>query len=387
MAFYQCKGEIPQKKHTTFYKKGKKSLYKEELVSTRGFDGIFSTKYHISAPPKLLGAKEVPGERFQRWEDAPMVCAHFFTDRIENPGHLYSGRSVLLFNHQVKISTAIITGNTGLFYKNVYAHELIFVHRGSGTFRSDYGVLDLKEGDYLVVPKGTLFQMEFALTDKVKLLLVESTAPFEIPRNYRNEYGQLLEHAPYAERDFFAPRFADPIHEKGEFPIMIKAADRWFEFTTDHHPFDLVGWDGFLYPYTFNIEDFCPIVGKVHQPPPVHLVFTTLHFVVCNFTPRLFDFHPRAIPAPYFHTNVDCDEVIYYVSGNFMSRKGIKEGSITLHPTGIQHGPQPGKIEASIGKKGTDEYAVMIDTFSPLTLTTHARDSRDKDYFLSWLKE
>jgi homogentisate 1,2-dioxygenase len=386
MAFYQRRGEMPQKKHITYYQKDKKSLYKEELVSTRGFGGIFSTKYHISAPPKLLDAEAVTGESFQRWEEAPLLCSHFFTDQIENPGHLYSGRSVLLFNDHVNISTVNLTENTDLFYKNVSAHELIFVHRGSGTFKSDYGDLNLKEGDYLAIPKGTLFQLEFDLTTRVKLLVLESTAPFEIPRNYRSEYGQLLEHAPYSERDFISPRFVDPIDKKGKFPIMIKAAEKWFKYTTDHHPFDLVGWDGFLYPYTFNIQDFCPIVGKVHQPPPVHLVFTTLHFVVCNFTPRLYDFHPQAIPAPYYHTNVDCDEVIYYVSGNFMSRQGVKEGSITLHPTGIQHGPQPGKTEASIGKKGTNEYAVMVDTFTPLKLTTHARDSRVKDYFRSWLE-
>ena len=387
MAFYQKKGKIPRKKHTTYYKKDKKSLYREQLVSTRGFDGIFSTKYHISPPTQVLDAEEVPGFHATQWKEAPLMCFHFVTDKIKNPGNFLSSRSAVFFNDQVNISTAIISENTDTIYKNAFAHELIFVHRGKGTFKSDYGNLDFRYGDYLVIPKGTLFQLEFASLEKVKLFIVESVAPFEIPKKYRNEYGQLLEHAPYSERDFLAPQFVEPIDKKGKFPITIKAGERWFKYTLDHHPFDLVGWDGFIYPYTFNIEDFSPIVGKLHQPPPVHLVFTTAHCVVCNFTPRLFDFHPEAIPVPYFHSNVDSDEVLYYVSGNFMSRKGIKEGSITLHPMGIPHGPQPGKIEASIGKKGTNEYAVMVDTFAPLKLTTHARDSRVKEYFRSWLPE
>lgn len=387
MAFYQKKGQIPAKKHTTFYKKDKRSLYKEELVSTRGFSGIFSTKYHLNAPTKVLDVEEVPGFPVTRWKEAPLLCYHLLTEKIENPGNFFSGRSVVLFNDHVRISTAIITENTDLLYKNAYAHELIFVHHGKGTFKSEYGNINFCEGDYLVIPKGTIFQLEFEQLEKVKLFLVESAAPFEIPQKYRNEYGQLLEHAPYSERDFKTPQLTEPMDKKGTFPVMITAGERFFKYTLDHHPFDLVGWDGFLYPYTFNIKDYIPIVGKLHQPPPVHLVFTTAHFVVCNFTPRLYDFHPQAIPAPYFHSNVDSDEVLYYVSGNFMSRKGIKEGSITLHPMGVPHGPQPGKIEASIGKKETNEYAVMVDTFSPLKLTLHARDSRIKEYFQSWLEK
>ena len=238
-----------------------------------------------------------------------------------------------------------------------------------------------------MVPKGTIYQIQWDDPIHTKLFMVESLVPFEIPKKFRNEYGQLLEHAPYSERDFHPPEFIEPTAESGEFPIMIKAGSRLFKYTTDHHPFDVKGWDGFLYPFTFNIEDYSPIVGKIHQPPPVHLVFTTSQFVVCNFTPRLYDFHPQSISAPYFHSNVDCDEVIYYVSGNFMSRKGIEEGSITLHPMGVPHGPQPGKIEASIGKKETHEYAVMVDTFAPLNLTLQARDARVTDYYRSWLEK
>jgi homogentisate 1,2-dioxygenase len=236
-----------------------------------------------------------------------------------------------------------------------------------------------------MIPKGTIYQLHFDDPEQVKLFIVESKTPYEIPKKYRNDYGQLLEHAPYSERDFKAPRFVNAMDELGSFDITTKAGDSWYKYSMPHHPFDVVGWDGFLYPYTFNIEDFAPIVGKIHQPPPVHLVFITSSFVVCNFVPRLYDFHPQAIPAPYYHSNVDSDEVLYYVSGNFMSRKGVSEGSITLHPMGIPHGPQPGKIEASVGKKETDEYALMVDTFAPLKLTTQARDSRVEDYFRSWL--
>jgi len=385
MPFYQKRGDFPQKKHITFYQKDKKTLHREQLVSTKGFDGIFSTKYHLNAPTQVKEVEQAQGVPVERWQEAPLMCYHFLTDGITNPGNFLSGRSVMLFNAHVTISTAVLTENTDMFYKNAYAHELVFVHRGKGTFASEYGVLDIREGDYLLIPKGTICQLRFDDPARVKLFIVESTVPYEIPKKYRNEYGQLLEHAPYSERDFFTPRFTAPVDEKGDFPIMIKAGERFFKYTYDHHPFDVAGWDGFLYPFTFNIEDYAPAVGKVHLPPPVHLVFTTTQFVVCNFTPRLYDFHPDAIPAPYFHSNVDSDEVLYYMSGNFMSRKGIKEGSITLHPMGIPHGPQPGKTEASIGKKETHEYAVMVDTFAPLNLTHSARDSRVTDYYRSWL--
>jgi homogentisate 1,2-dioxygenase len=387
MAFYQSRGRIPRKKHTTFYKEDNTSIYLEELTSSLGFDGVYSTKYHIYAPTRVEAAEEVKGPVIPRWQEAPLLCYHFQTDEIENPGNFFSARSVLMFNDHVVISTASPTENTDMFFRNGLAYEMIFVHRGKGTCRSEYGVLDLRDGDHLVIPKGAIYQLQFDRPEEVKLFILESVTPFEIPQKYRNDYGQLLEHAPYSERDFIAPRFVDPVDKSGEFPLMIKAGERLFKYTLDHHPFDVVGWDGFLYPYTFNIEEFCPIVGKIHQPPPVHLVFSTSHFVVCNFTPRLYDFHPQSIPAPYFHANIDSDEILYYVSGDFMSRKGVKDGSITLHPMGHLHGPQPGKYEGSIGKKGTDEYAVMVDTFAPLKLTTHARDSRVEDYFRSWVKE
>ncbi len=237
------------------------------------------------------------------------------------------------------------------------------------------------------MPKGTTYQMKFDSYDDNKLMIIESSTPFDIPRHFRNEYGQITEDAPYYERDFKVPQFTEPVDKQGDFELILKLRDRYFKYLLPNHPFDVVGWDGFLYPYTFNLKEYAPKVGKIHLPPPVHLMFTTKHFVVCNFVPRLFDFHPQSIPAPYYHSNVDSDEVLYYVYGDFMSRKGIEEGSITLHPMGIPHGPQPGKTEASIGIKETDEYAVMIDTFQPLRVTKNVKDTMVDDYSQSWLDE
>ena len=385
MVFYQKRGDLPAKKHRTFYKKDKATLYREELVSTKGFSGIFSTKYHINLPTAVRKFEEIPGLQYNIWKEAPLQNYHFLTGNIQSPGNFVTSRNYFLSNEQVEVSTANVTESCSDFYENAAAHEMIFVHHGTGKYYSDYGVLPIRQGDYLVIPKGTIGQLQFDDLNKVKLFIIESTVPFEIPRHFRNEYGQLLEDAPYSERDFNSPEFVEPIDRKADFTLFIKSKNRLYNYNLDHHPFDLVGWDGYCYPFTFNIEDYAPKVGKLHLPPPVHTVFSSSYFVICNFVPRLFDFHPQAVPAPYYHSNIDCDEVLYYVHGEFMSRKGIKEGSITLHPGGIPHGPQPGKIEASVGQKETFEYAVMLDTFSPLKLTTNVRDSMDKDYFKSWL--
>jgi homogentisate 1,2-dioxygenase len=386
MPFYVTRGELPPKKHTQFYKADQTSLYREHLVSTRGFAAISSTKYHHGAPTQVTGYEELAPLPDPSWPEAPLACRHFRTDTQLQPGNFLSARTLYLHNQDVAIHTAIVTEQTDMLYRNAFAHELIFIHHGHGRMRCEYGVLDFSEGDFLIIPKGTTYQMTFDDMSTVKLYIVESPTPIEIPLKYRNEYGQLLEHAPYSERDFKAPDFSPPLLDDQPTDITIKANRRLFRYTYAHHPFDLVGWDGYLYPFIFNIEDYLPIVGKTHQPPPVHSVFVSRNVEIYSFTPRLFDFHPRAIPVPYFHSNVDCDEVIYYVSGNFMSRKGIGEGSVTLHPMGIPHGPQPGLIEKSLGKTATDEYAVMVDTYAPLTLTTHLRKAEVKDYYRSWLE-
>ncbi len=387
MPFYVRVGNVPPKRHTTFYKPDGKSLYREELFSTKGFSGIYSNKYHLYTPPQVERIGEMKKDKSNDWNDAPLQYYHFFTDKKKTDGNFLSSRNEFLKNEHCVISTANVTEDTDVFYRNSYAHEIVFVHHGKGEFLSEYGKLPFEDWDYIVVPKGTTYQMKFDNYKNVKLMIIESSTPFDIPKHFRNEYGQLAEDAPYYERDFKTPQFTEPVDKKGKFNLMLKVADRTFEYLLPHHPFDVVGWDGFLYPYTFNLKEYAPKVGKIHLPPPVHLMFTTQHFVVCNFVPRLFDFHPDAIPAPYYHSNVDSDEVLYYVHGDFMSRTGVQEGSITLHPMGIPHGPQPGKTEASIGKKETDEYAIMIDTFAPLRVTKNVKETMMEEYAQSWLEK
>ncbi|MGE5437443.1 MAG: homogentisate 1,2-dioxygenase [Syntrophothermus sp.] len=386
MPFYVKVGKVPPKRHITFYKEDG-SLYREELFSTKGFSGIYSNKYHLYMPPQVESIRAFDLKEDVTWKDAPLQYYHFFTDNKISSGNFLTARNEFLYNEHCKISTAKITNETEIFYRNSYAHELIFVHHGDGVMKSEYGNLPFKEWDYIVIPKGTTYQLKFNSYENAKIFILESDTPYEIPAHFRNEYGQLKEDAPYYERDFGVPQLPEPIDEKGSFNLILKVQNRYFEYELPHHPFDVVGWDGFLYPYTFNIKEYAPKVGKIHLPPPTHLVFTTEHFVVCNFVPRLFDFHPNAIPAPYYHSNVDSDEVLYYVYGDFMSRSGVKEGSITLHPMGIPHGPQPGKTEASIGKKETDEYAIMIDTFYPLKVTKNVKETMAEDYHHSWLEK
>jgi len=387
MPFYVQLGQVPPKRHTTFYKPDGKSLYREELFSTKGFSGIYSNKYHLYMPPQVENIGEIHKVKDNEWPDAPLKYYHFKTDAKKTKGNFINSRNEYLKNEHCLISTAHVTEDTDTFYRNSYKHEIVFVHRGKGNFFSEYGVNPFEQWDYIVVPKGTTYQMKFDNFKDVKLFIIESDTPFDIPRHFRNEYGQLTEDAPYYERDFKPPHFTEPIDKLGKFELLLKVSNRTFKYELPHHPFDVIGWDGYLYPYTFNLKEYAPKVGLIHLPPPVHLMFTTEHFVVCNFVPRLFDFHPQSIPAPYYHSNVDSDEVLYYVYGDFMSRTGVEEGSVTLHPMGIPHGPQPGKTEASIGKKETDEYAVMIDTFTPLKVTKNVKETMVEDYHQSWLEK
>lgn len=385
MPYYHRSGRIPPKRHIRFYKEDKKSLYREELTSSLGFAGAYANKYHIHEPTRVLSITELPAQTLSEWSDAPLQYFHFFTDKVSQKGNFFTARCAFLYNAHCCVSTAQVSENTDMFFRNAYSHELIFVHRGQGDCLSEYGRLSFGEGDYILIPKGTTYQMVVSDAQNSKLFIVESDTPFDIPAKYKTTAGQLAEWAPYCERDFCPPAPVDPVDKQGKFTLILKAGRRQFQYELDHHPFDVVGWDGYLYPYLFNIKNFAPVVGQIHLPPPVHQVFQTQHFVVCNFVPRLFDFHPESIPAPYFHANVDSDEVLYYVDGNFMSREGITPGSITLHPAGVPHGPQPGKTEASIGKKETHELAIMIDTFSPLKLTHHVKASMDRTYAQSWL--
>lgn len=385
MPFYQKVGRIPHKRHTTF-RKADGSLYHEELFGTIGFDGMSSLLYH-EHPPTMV--REV----LESLDVAPKVAvkknmkAYRFIGFNVTPTEDYlDSRVPVLTNADLTISLAAPTKSmTDYFYKNAQHDEMVFVHEGSGVLRTQMGELAFSEGDYLLIPRGMIQQFEFS-TAANRLFIVESAAPMYTPKRYRNWFGQLLEHSPFCERDLRTPTYMEPNSALGDYHLKVKKEDMLHQYIYASHPFDVVGWDGYNYPYAFNIKDFEPITGRVHQPPPVHQTFETTSFVVCSFVPRLYDYHPEAIPAPYNHSNIDSDEVLYYVDGDFMSRNNIGRGQITLHPAGIPHGPHPGTYEGSIGKKGTEEYAVMVDTFRPLQITEQALALDAGDYHKSWIK-
>lgn len=383
MPIYHKLGQIPQKKHTTF-RKPDGSLYWEELFSTLGFSGIYSTFYRLHQPPAVKSVRELDLKLIEPWEEAPVQPHHFYTHRLEHSGNLVTGRKYLLYNSDCALATATFDANPELLYRNARADEILFVHEGEGVLHSECGALPFRKWDYLIIPRGLAYRID-GLPKNNRFFIVESNGPVETPPRYRNEFGQLMEHAPFHERDIRLPEYREPLENSGPANLWVKSGNRLFEYVLAHHPFDVVGWDGYLYPWAFNIQDFNPIVGKIHLPPPVHQAFRGNGFVVCNFVPRLFDFHEDAVPAPYYHQNVDSDEVLYYVDGDFMSRKGIESGSITLHPGDVPHGPQPGKVEASVGVKDCYEYAVMVDTFKPLHLTKASQSVSDSAYLNSWL--
>lgn len=383
MPFYVSMGAVPHKRHIQF-RRPDGSLYREQVMGTRGFSGIQSIMYHINHPTQVRRVED-RGPLVREWEDTGALRhRHFRTAGAPAGGDAVTGRCVLMGNPDVALSVARPTESMPYYYRNGEGDEVIFVHHGTGRLETNYGTLPYREGDYLVLPVGTTWRM---VPDQVehRLLVIESMGPVETPRRYRNEHGQLLEHAPYCERDIRPPLTLEPRDEKGEFEVRVRAHGRITSFYFDFHPLDVVGWDGYLYPYALNIADFEPSTGSIHLPPPTHQTFQGPGFVICSFVPRLFDYHPLAVPVPYNHSNVDSDEVLYYVRGNFMSRRGIEESSITLHPSGIPHGPHPGAVEASLGKDRTDELAVMLDTFRPLRVARAGHALEDAGYLYSWL--
>lgn len=385
MPFYHSLGKFPHKRHTTF-KKPDGTLYYEQLFGTVGFAGMSSLLYHIHRPtqvshigkvvdvtPKVAVENNISSLMLDSWQAPP--TDDFLEARIRT-----------LVNQDCHISVAAPRKSmTDYFYKNTDADEVIFVHKGKGTLKTFLGDIDFGYGDYLVIPRGMIYQMHFEDADN-RLFIVESFTPVYTPKRYRNHFGQLLEHSPFCERDIRKPENINPQDEKGEFLIKIKKRNAVHHLTYASHPFDVVGWDGYNYPYAFNIKDFEPITGRVHQPPPVHQTFESGGFVICSFVPRLYDYHPEAIPAPYNHSNIDSDEVLYYVDGDFMSRSHVDKGFISLHPAGIPHGPHPGLYEKSVGQTKTEELAVMVDTFKPLMVTQEAIDLATGDYWKSWLE-
>lgn len=385
MPFYVKQGQVPHKRHIAFAKENGE-LYREELFSTHGFSNIYSNKYHHNMPTKTLEVSPYPLSHGGHWEDSLVQNYKLDSRTADREGNFFSARNKIFYNNDVALYTAKVTTETAEFYRNAYADEVIFVHEGEGILLSEYGTIAVQKWDYLVIPRGTTYQLKFNDYHQVRLFVIEAFSMVEIPKHFRNEYGQLLESAPYCERDIRVPKLQAAVVERGAFPLVCKFGDKYQLTTLEWHPFDLVGWDGCVYPWAFNISEYAPKVGKIHLPPSDHVVFTAHNFVVCNFVPRPYDFHPQAIPAPYYHNNIDSDEVLYYVDGDFMSRTGIEAGYLTLHQKGVAHGPQPGRTEASIGKKDTYEYAVMVDTFAPLKLTEHVRHCMSQDYQRSWLE-
>ncbi|MDJ0691000.1 MAG: homogentisate 1,2-dioxygenase [Xenococcaceae cyanobacterium MO_188.B32] len=383
MSYYYKLGKIPHKRHTQF-RQPDGSLYHEELMGTRGFSGIQSLLYHLHPPTQIQRIILDRQVEIAYEESSPLRPRHLRTNTVNSGGDAIASRVSLMGNGDVCISVARPTEPMQYWYRFAHGDEVIYIHDGSGILESQYGILQYRAGDYLVIPTGVLWRILPNADVEQRMLVIESWGHIEPPQRYLNQYGQFLETAPYCERDIRPPEKLITHDETGEFEVRVKARNCITRYLYTYHPLDVVGWDGHLWPFAFNIEDFEPITGRVHQPPPVHQTFIGSGFVICSFVPRLFDYHPLAIPAPYNHSNVDSDEVIYYVEGHFMSRKGIERGSITLHPSGIPHGPHPGMYEGSIGKERTDELAVMIDTFRPLQLTSQAWQWEDKNYCYSW---
>ena len=384
--FYVSRGNVPHKRHTQ-HRAPDGSLYAEELFGMEGFTGRSSLLYHIVPPTRTHRIEPVRDLMYEAVDDGVHRHRLVKTGAMSLGGNIVDGRVPLFFNSDVLMG--VMRPNEALpentFYRNGEGDEMLFVHEGTGVFESSFGTLKYGPGDYIVIPIGTTWRLNQDAGTDHRILYVESPSEIVPPKRYRNEWGQLLEHAPYSDRDIRVPDEAAPHDESGAFVIWVRARGTLTAYHFHHHPLDVVGWDGYLFPFIFNIGDSEPITGRVHQPPPVHQTFAGRNYVVCSFVPRKFDYHPLAIPAPYNHSNINSDEVIYYVAGNFMSRRGVEISSFTLHPAGIPHGPHPGTVEASIGKEGTEELAVMIDTFHPLNLTRVAHRLEDGTYPYSWL--
>jgi homogentisate 1,2-dioxygenase len=383
MPHYITRGQIPHKRHTQF-RRPDGELYSEQVFSTEGFSNDYSLLYHVHPPTQIIRT-EPQQDVSPRVAEEKMLSHRSFEGFkvLPQPDFLKSRVPVLVNNDLHIVLAAPETGTDGYFYKNTDADEMIFVHEGTGRLLTQYGELTFGYGDYLVIPRGCIYQIEFEAREN-RLFIVESFSPIRYPRRYMSKFGQLLEHSPYCERDIRVPENLQTIDEQGDFLIKAKKRGMLYGLHYGTHPFDVIGWDGCCYPFAFSIHDFEPITGRIHQPPPVHQTFEGNNFVVCSFCPRLFDYHPQAIPAPYNHSNIDSDEVLYYVDGDFMSRKNVTRGMITLHPAGIPHGPHPGAVAKSIGAKETKELAVMVDTFHPLMLTVEAIEIENRGYVMSW---
>jgi homogentisate 1,2-dioxygenase len=381
---YESLGKVPGKRHVQFRDNG--TLLTEEVIGFEGFSGNESILYHLWSPCRV---QEVGSfEPIARDEWVPDTHVHRLTDTnpVTPGGDWLEGRRLLMFNGDIEVSICKPVEDREGFYRNGEGDEVLFIHHGTGTVETIFGDVPYRPHDYVVIPRGTTYRvnMDEGEPGSQVWLCFHTPGEIETPNRYRNRYGQLLEHAPYSQRDFHPPRELRTHRERAEHPLTVRVRDGFQSYLLDYHPFDVVGWDGYVYPYTFNTDDFEPVTGRIHMPPPVHQTFQGPKFVICSFCPRELDYDPQAIPLPYHHSNVQSEEAIYYVDGHFGSRKGVDVGMITLHPSGLPHGPQPGLVEASLGARRTEELAVMWDTFRPLRMTTLARELDRPDYALSW---
>jgi homogentisate 1,2-dioxygenase len=399
MPIYHRLGEVPRKRHTIFRQPGG-ALYREHLMGALGFSGPSSLLYHLRRPTRVLRSRHFAQRPLEAEPDASVRMRHFHLHELPAARSATLDRVPVAFNHDVALWMVQARETDDFFYRNAQADEIVYVSQGEGELHSEFGSLPFRSGDYVVIPRGILHRFVWQAgndatsgaqrnpsTPTLRALVVESTGHVTPPRRYCNERGQFLEHSPYCERDIRRPERLATHDEAGEFRVLVKRGEHWTEVVLDHHPLDVVGWDGYYYPWALSIHDFEPITGRLHQPPPVHQTFAAEGFVLCSFVPRLFDYHPQAVPAPYHHSNVMSDEVLYYANEEFMSRSGIGLGSLTLHPAGLPHGPHPGRAEASIGAKETHELAVMVDTFRPLRVARAVLEVEDKSYPQSWLGE
>ena len=385
MAHYHKLGKIPKKRHIIFNNE-KGEMYSEQLLSSEGFASEYTITYHHHAPTMVNEIGDAQSIAPDFIDNDLMINRSFKGFDIQPQGDFLSSRKIVLGNEDLYVALASpVERETSYFYKNSQAHEMIFVHKGRGVLKTMLGNIDFVPGDHLIIPKGIIYQMTFEEGEN-RLFIIESFSPFKFPQKYIGSTGQLLENAPFYERDIRIPEQLEAIEELGDYKVMIKRDNKLYPYHYHSHPFDVIGWDGCYYPYALSIHEFEPLTGRIHQPPPVHQTWEGHNFVTCAFVPRLYDYHPQAIPAPYHHSNLDTDELLYYVDGDFMSRNNIGVGQITLHPMGVAHGPHPGAIERSIGKKETQETAFMLDTFKPLKLTSVALEIEVKEYYKSWQK-
>ena len=389
MPAYRQLGSIPCKRHIEHHTQPGfrgEGIYYEEVVTTAGFGRAYSIAYHLRPPTRVTRVEAAGTAPLEKAEQPALRHHHLKSGQMPAVGDPIAGRVPLLFNDDVVMSRCRPAQPQAELYRNAAADEVLFIHKGKGTLTSMFGVLPFKPFDYVVVPHCTTYRLDFDQSVQPDLLVIEASNNIVIPPRYLNPDGQIRLGAPYSERDFHGPTDSLIIDREQETPVLIKDGTRLTRYTLRQHPFDVVGWDGFVYPYTFNADDFEPITGTIHQPPPIHQTFETTGFVLCTFAPRLLDTHPEAVKVPYAHSNVQADEVLYYVRGRFGSRRGVEEASFTLHPRGIPHGPHPGTIVASRSVTRTDELAVMVDTVRPLFLSRRAMDMDDPNYPYSWLE-